>query len=711
MKPNIPLAVRHLIAEYRRFLRTSYRFLDPQLREQFEAHLAQAEVVVRGPYVTLARDFARGRTLRALVEAGAVTAELLRARWPFEEAPLYLHQEKALLAGQGGRPFVVTTGTGSGKTEAFFLPVLDGILRRKRDGVSGLQAVFLYPMNALANDQLERMRALLRGTGLDVSFALYTGDSDTATRNLREEPAEKERLSRAAIRRQPPDILLTNYKQLEFLLVRAEDRPLFTPALHYLVLDEIHSYRGALATEIACLIRRLKAHADVASGGLVGIGTSATVASGAGGADALAGFATILFGEQFRAEDVIGESLAPRPPAQTTWLPATPTLEEADILGVDPENDVAVVHLAERLTGRRCPEGGPLADRIAAVLAGNAVVEALEEACARPVSIADTAATLRARFPDRQAVPDEAVRREIEAYLLVGSIGDEANPPRLRPKLHTFFHGVYDVALCLNPECRALVPQGGAQCPACGAAARPAALCRTCGQDFVKLRFEREQDDLPVGTGDFYSDEHTAFVTHRVHELPEAPGEDEGPEGGEEAERAPTTGRREEAEDRLDAIGLCAGCGPDPGRRRALSGVPSGDGARPDSSGSAPHLPGLRGCLHQGRHRHAASDRDGIHGVGPGDSSSRPSRRGRPEALGVRRQPPGRRPPGWVHRGQASGLRAPTSHHPRGATGRRAGDLSTGATGAALRPLPSPGGDLAAGHPSGAGEVARGLHL
>ena len=262
VKPNIPLAVRHLIAEYRRFLRTSYRFLDPQLREQFEAHLAQAEVVVRGPYVTLARDFARGRTLRALVEAGAVTADLLRARWPFGEAPLYLHQEKALLAGQGGRPFVVTTGTGSGKTEAFFLPVLDGILRRKRDGVSGLQAVFLYPMNALANDQLERMRALLRGTGLEVSFALYTGDSDTATRNLREEPAETERLSRAAIRRQPPDILLTNYKQLEFLLVRAEDRPLFTPALRYLVLDELHSYRGALATEIACLIRRLKAHAE-----------------------------------------------------------------------------------------------------------------------------------------------------------------------------------------------------------------------------------------------------------------------------------------------------------------------------------------------------------------------------------------------------------------------------------------------------------------
>jgi len=220
MKPNIPLAVRHLITEYRRFLRTAYRFLDPHLREQFEAHLAQADVVVRGPYVTLARDFVRGRTLQALVEGGAGTTDLLRAHWPFGETPLYLHQEQALLAGQAGRPFVLTTGTGSGKTEAFLLPVLDGILRHKRDGAKGVQAVFLYPMNALANDQLERMRALLRGTRLDVSFALYTGDSDAATKNLREEPAETERLSRAAIRRQPPDILLTNYKQLKMGDVR-----------------------------------------------------------------------------------------------------------------------------------------------------------------------------------------------------------------------------------------------------------------------------------------------------------------------------------------------------------------------------------------------------------------------------------------------------------------------------------------------------------
>src|SRR4030042_1564330 len=100
-------------------------------------------------------------------------------------------------------------------------------------------------MNARANDQLERLRRMLRGAGLDISFGMYTGDSEEAGKNLREPPAETERTTRQAIRGNPPDILLTNYKQLEFLLVRKDDKGLFTPSLQFLVLDEIHSYRGA----------------------------------------------------------------------------------------------------------------------------------------------------------------------------------------------------------------------------------------------------------------------------------------------------------------------------------------------------------------------------------------------------------------------------------------------------------------------------------
>jgi len=567
MGVNVPRTVHNLIGEYRRFLKTSYRFLDDHLRQQFEHHLARTDVIVKGPYVTLARDFALGHSLKELADSGKLDPEVLKARWPFGDGRLFIHQEKALETGKAGRPFVITTGTGSGKTEAFLLPIIDGIIRRKREGIRGVQAIFLYPMNALANDQLERMRRLLRNTRLDVSYGLYTGDSDAAAQSLREAPAETERTTRAQIRQHPPDIILTNYKQLEFLLVRKEDRSLFTPSLRYLVLDEVHSYRGALATEIACLIRRLKAHAGLTPGALTVIGTSATVAAKAEGEKALAAFASTLFGETVRAEDIITESYIEREAEGVEWTPPPPSLAEEEIYGLDIDDDASVVSLAQRLTGRTCASSGAIAERISAVLYGNRIVRDIEEIFAEPTTLERAAESIQARFEERKHLPLEDVRREIEAYLLVGSVGDDDHPPRLRPKLHTFFHGVYDVSLCANPECRTLVPQGGTICGRCGSVARPAALCRTCGQDFIKVRFERPGDDLPVGTADFFSDENTAFLTHEIRELPDKPdaeGEEETPEEREltpQAQRQRRGNRQAETDAKLERVGFCLGCG------------------------------------------------------------------------------------------------------------------------------------------------------
>ena len=567
MSVNIPQAVHDLVGEYRRFLKTSYRFLDEHLRRQFEDHLARTDVIVKGPYVTLAREFAPGRTLRDLIANGRLAPDLAKARWAFGDDPLYFHQEQALSIGREGRSFVVTTGTGSGKTEAFLLPIFDIIIRRKQDGATGVKAVFLYPMNALANDQLERLRRMLRGSGLDISFGMYTGDSDEAGKNLQEPPAETERTTRQAIRRNPPDILLTNYKQLEFILVRKEDRGLFTPALKFLVLDEIHSYRGALATEIACLIRRLKAHSGLGPNVLTVIGTSATIASGHDGAAALAVFSSTLFGEAVRTEDILKESYVERRDLAEPWLPPAPDISEDDLYSLDVDDDRAVIALTERMAGRKCGAEGPIAERISGVLAGNRIVRAIEEIFEEPRSIDEAAHVFQEKFAERAGLSPETLRREIETYLLVGSIGDENHPPRLRPKLHTFFHGVYDVSLCTNPDCRALVPQGGSVCGRCGSVARPAALCRTCGQDFIKVRFTREADDLPVGTADYFSDENTAFLTHEIRELPDTSDPDEEgvaeerEDGADDGEKPRRARKQEKAEAKLDRVGFCLGCG------------------------------------------------------------------------------------------------------------------------------------------------------
>lgn len=551
---SISQIVRHLGTEYRSFLKTSFRFLDPQLRQQFEQHLDTGEVVVKGPLVALSREFAQGKTLRDIVKAGAASDQLLKAHWPFEDRPLYRHQERALEVGREGHPFIVTTGTGSGKTEAFLLPVLDGILRAKRDGSQGVKAVFVYPMNALANDQLVRLRRLLNGTALNITFGLYTGNSDASSQNLDEPVADCERATRADIQRNPPDILLTNYKQLEFLLIRKDDRHLFTPALRYLVLDELHTYRGALATEIACLIRRLKTHAELKPGQLIAVGTSATVSSTAEGLAALAEFASNLFGESVAAERIIGEIIEPPPPPANPWLGPTPELSDADLTDLDCTSEAAIVQVAERLAGRQAPAGADVTERLTALMRGNRLVHLLEETLLKPADLKDAVAAVRARVPERSKASDEIIRREIEAHLLLGSIGDDLHPPRLRPKFHLFFHGIYDVWMCLNPACRRLLFHGAGECPACGSAALNAAICRTCGQDFVKARVEGDNDEKIVGTAGFESDDKTIFLTQRLHELPT----EEEEEGGEKPKTKSSSRKKG---DGLQPIFLCSGCG------------------------------------------------------------------------------------------------------------------------------------------------------
>ncbi len=512
--------------EYRRFLRTTYRLADPLLRQQFEEHIRDTDVIIKGPYVTLARDFASGKTLDDLVEEGIAHRDLLRLDWSFGDKPVFRHQEQAFRrVDADGRNCVVKTGTGSGKTEAFLLPVLSGVMKLCKGGVKGTKAILLYPMNALANDQLMRLRNLIRDSGVSVTFAMYTGDSESVAPTIGEPVEGNELTKRQEIREDPPDIILTNYKQLEFMLIRKADRAIFTPSLSYLVLDEIHSYRGALATEIACLVRRLKAMCRLPEGQLRCIGTSATVAEGAGGDEGLVKFMSSIFGEEFGVEDVQGEEYASRKPVATAYIPPFPVIQPGELNDFPLDDSSKVLELAVRLTGRNPPATGTLSEKITALFATNALAEFLQEACEEPYSTTELAEQILEKFPNSLPVGRDAIRTLVEAYLLVGSIGSEDDPPYLRPKLHNFFHGVYDVGLCMNPTCRTLVRDGSEECPKCKSAVRPAVLCRTCGQDFVKVKFGGDKKTPPVGNDEFASDENTGFITPRLHV--EAEGEDD----------------------------------------------------------------------------------------------------------------------------------------------------------------------------------------
>ena len=215
-------------------------------------------------------------------EHGIFKGPYLRLRLPFRSAPdgwqqslswdigliPYGHQAAAFarLTGTGlgpdqhrPLPTLITTGTGSGKTEAFLYPILDYALRARRDGIRGMKALILYPMNALANDQAQRLTDLLttREELTGITAALYTGEG---VNNRTSVTPEGLITDRAIIRDEAPDILLTNYKMLDQLLLRYEDRRLWQQSansLQFLVLDEFHTYDGAQGTDVAMLLRRL----------------------------------------------------------------------------------------------------------------------------------------------------------------------------------------------------------------------------------------------------------------------------------------------------------------------------------------------------------------------------------------------------------------------------------------------------------------------
>ena len=161
------------------------------------------------------------------------------------QLPLYLHQEQAIRVAGADRNYVLTTGTGSGKSLAYIIPIVDHVLRVGTGG--GVKAIIVYPMNALVNSQLEELDKFLKHgpwKNPPVRFGRYTGQDDAD--------------ARVEIQKNPPDILLTNYVMLELILTRYTDRNLVRALgdLRFFVLDELHSYRGRQGADVALLIRR-----------------------------------------------------------------------------------------------------------------------------------------------------------------------------------------------------------------------------------------------------------------------------------------------------------------------------------------------------------------------------------------------------------------------------------------------------------------------
>lgn len=357
MRPTLAAAqIRGSLTQY---LTTTYALTDGDTRLALERFLGHPETgIFRGPY--------------------------LRIRTPFHTAddgwqqhldwipgfPPYRHQAKAwerlsTLRGPA-RPTLITTGTGSGKTESFLVPVLDHCRREKARGRSGIKAVLLYPMNALATDQAGRIGEYLAQPELaQVTAGLYIGDRpDTDFRRVM--------TRREEMRASPPDVLITNYKMLDLLLQRGEDRALWEDAdITHVVLDEFHTYDGAQGTDVAMLLRRLasatgKNRPGQPLGSICPVATSATLGEGGNGnsgsqSSGIRDVAEQVFGMPFTADAVIGEERmsAGQFTGEVDYeLPEPPTprevIESSGGPGVEARPDLLDLDgLAEKLLGRR----------------------------------------------------------------------------------------------------------------------------------------------------------------------------------------------------------------------------------------------------------------------------------------------------------------------------------------------------------------------
>ncbi len=461
---------RCLVEDYERFARSFTTIRAADVRQQVDSIYASGRFWPES-IVSINPHFQLGDSLSQLVAEGTLherTEQVFR----IDGGPLTLfrHQSQAIAKAKQRQSFVVTTGTGSGKSLCFFIPIIDAAIRARAAGEpSRTRAIVVYPMNALANSQMNELDKFILQADLPEplrpTFARYTGQEDQDERDL--------------IRHRRPDILLTNFMMLELLMTRQSerDRQVIANAedLEYIVLDELHTYRGRQGADVAMLIRRLR---DRLCRGRdpICIGTSATMASEGGldaRASAVANVASRLFGAAIAGESVIDESLDR----------ATDTSIKVD--------DALRHSLAEALDN---PIEAALRDEQLRVHPLSVWIElqvGLEEgqklSRRQPTTLADAARRLSEFTGKEQAV----CRSRIQEMLAVMSKpasqrGGTGQRAFLAFKLHRFLSGAGHVYATLRPEGSRRITLDGQRFDPDQTDARlyPMFFCRRCGQEF-----------------------------------------------------------------------------------------------------------------------------------------------------------------------------------------------------------------------------------
>ena len=447
--------------------------------------------------------------------APALRDQLARTAPSLVRRELYGHQRRAVeLARRPGptRPVVVVrAGTGMGKTEAFLLPLLDTLYSRPRTGpADGVRALVLYPMNALVNDQVERLHGWMKDQDACrlFHFTSETPEDRRAADKAGYLPFDKSRLgTRREARDSPPDILVTNYSMLEYMLIRPQDAPFFGRDLSVIVLDEMHLYSGTLAAEIALLLRRVLLRCGLRHEDVMWLGASATLGGsleqfGAALFSRSVNDVHILEGTKARPDlaEPVPPSMPPGPADIPDILPATPFLDEGGLV----EDIEAAAHAVEEcgtLAGPAAREAAAgrtrPAQALAEMLTRAPLMHRLQDELWRASSRSDLV-PLGKLASGLWGADDGVTRAATERLLRLGARArwkaDEL--PLFPHKMHFLVRSPVAPMVCVNPGCTHgsgyRVPGAGPvlsgsreACPACDTQTLPLARCRACGDWFL----------------------------------------------------------------------------------------------------------------------------------------------------------------------------------------------------------------------------------
>ncbi len=294
-----------VIGDYRNYIESFLEIKDPKI-EQFVREELDKGHLWKDPLIQINPAYKKSADINALVNEGILHSECKKY---FPDFHFYYHQEQAFRCAKSNEPYVVTTGTGSGKSLSYVVPIINDLLQNPQ--LKGIRAILVYPMNALINSQEEEINKFLAkykeksGKDSHIRVARYTGQESLS--------------QKSDIQNNPPQILLTNYVMLELMLSRVhEEKFIKSPILKYLVLDELHTYRGRQGADVAMVIRKLRQISNNAKQGnnipLLCIGTSATMSTEGDRKNrktTVADVASKLFGVEVKPTNIIDETLEP----------------------------------------------------------------------------------------------------------------------------------------------------------------------------------------------------------------------------------------------------------------------------------------------------------------------------------------------------------------------------------------------------------------